>query len=354
MRTFIIFLISVALGVAVAVAWFNIRPSPVPESKNIELRAAMDIGSGATNMKVAKVDRNTDKIISIIFEQSIPVGYQKQLEQTGDDMFTRATMDEGIKAITALKEMANSYEVKKIMGVATAAFRQAKNSDAFVKEIKEKVGVDVKVISQDEEGFLAFSAAISKVPVPADKAVVWDIGGGSLQMTIQKEGNGYLVAKGGTASAPFKNMIIEKVEGKDLAQVMTPNPMSQEEMSKAIQMSGEIAIESINDEVKAKLKEKDTVVLAVGTLFNYGIRHLVDGKTEATRDELEKAVDKMEGLSDAELGPYVSNIAFADVGVSNPLLVIGFMKALGIEKVSILSVNNTDGALTYAPFWVEA
>lgn len=348
MRQLIIILISIFVGAALAVTWLNVLPTTA--IKNIELRAAMDIGSGATNMKIAKVDRNTDKIISIIFEQSIPVGYQKQLEQTGDDLFSRTTMDEGIKAISALKQMADSYQVKKIVGVATAAFRQAKNSEDFVKEIKEKTGVAVKVISQDEEGFLGFTAALSKVDVPADQAVVWDIGGGSMQMTLQKQGDGYLVAKGATASAPFKNLIIEKVEGKDPTMVHSPNPMSAEQMQQAIELSSAIAVQSINDEVKAKLQEKGTTVLAVGTLFNYGIKPLVNGEAVVSREALENAVDKMKGLSDTEL----AGGAFADVTVSNPLLVIGFMKALGIEKVTVVSANNTDGVLTYAPFWVGA
>lgn len=344
MKKIIVFLISVIIGLSLAFAWLHMAPTP---PSNIELRAAMDIGSGATNMKIAKIDRNTDKIISIIFEQSIPVQYQKQLEQSADNTFSRETMDQGIKAISVLKSMADNYQVQKVVAVATEAFRQAKNADSYVKEIKLATGVDVKVISQDEEGFLAFQAALAKAPVKSDKVVVWDIGGGSMQMTFQKKNDGYVVAKGGTASAPFKNLIIEKVEGKDPTQVLSPNPLNAEQMRKAIGYAGEIANETINSEVKDKLKEKDTVVLAVGNLFNYGIRSLVGGRADASREELQKAVDKMEGLSDKE----ISNDAFADVAVSNPLMIIGFMDQLGIEKVTILNVNNADGALTYAPFW---
>lgn len=344
MKKIITLLLCVVIGLSLALAWLHTIPY---SSSDIELRAAMDIGSGATNMKIAKVNPHTDKIISIIFEQSIPVAYQKQLEQTGDDLFNRETMDQGIKAIKVLKASADSYKVKKIVAVATAAFRQAKNNQSFVKEIKQQTGVDVKVISQDEEGFLAFRAALAKVPTPADQAVVWDIGGGSLQMTFQKKDGQYVVAKGATASAPFKNSIIEKVQGKDPTKVHSPNPMNKEQMQQAIQMAGMIAIQSIDPDVQSKIKEKGTEVLAVGNLFNYGIRSLVDGNPVATQYQLEKATEKMEGKSDSE----ISKDAFADVAVSNSLMVIGFMKALDIEKVTILDVNNADGALTYAPFW---
>lgn len=346
MRKLFLILVGIVIGIALAVTWSNLVPYSAPMA--VELRAAMDIGSGSTNMKIAKVDRNTDKIISIIFERSIPVPYQKQLEQSSDSTFNREIMDQGIKAIADLKKGAESYQVKKIVAVATAAFRNAKNAEAFIKDIHEKTGVAVKVISQDEEGYLSFNAALSKTPVSADHAVVWDIGGGSMQMTFQKNGDGYVVAKGTVASAAFKNMIIKEVENKDPTAVHTPNPMTGEQMKQAVQLADKIAAESVNDEVKAKLKENDTVVLAVGTLFNFGIRPLVHGQADATRMQLQQAVDKMQGLSDQQL----SGGAFADVTVSNPLFVLGFMNDLGIKKVTIVDVNNADGVLTYEPYWV--
>lgn len=359
MKKVILFLICVIMILGLAVGWLMTSPYCAPkaaavisESPDVELRAAMDIGSGATNIKIAKVDRRTDKIIQMLFERSIPVAYQKQLEQSPDGTFNRDIMNQGIKAIKLLKETADEYGVKKVVAVATAAFRQTKNGDSFIQEIRDTTGVDLEIISQDDEGLMAFRAAVAKTPISPEHVVVWDIGGGSLQMTAQKDNGELVVGKGSTASAPFKNYIISKIQGKDIATIHTPNPMNAEQMQQAIDYAASIANESITSEIKDRLKNKDTVVLAAGNLFNHGIRVLIhpkSGETTVTKAELLEAVHKMEGKSDVEL----SGDSFAEVAVSNPLLVIGFMNALGIDKVTIMDINNADGALTYPAFWEE-
>ena len=43
--------------------------------------------------------------------------------------------------------------------------------------------------------------------------------------------------------------------------------------------------------------------------------------------------------------------AYANVPVTNALLVLGFMQTLGIHQVDIKDINNSDGALLYPAFW---
>ena len=355
MKKVLFFFICLVLVVGVGVAWLVTSPYCAPKTlaatqQQVEVRAAMDIGSGATNLKVAKVDRNTNKIIQMLFERSIPVAYQKQLEKSVDGSFDRDVMNQGIKAIKALKADADQYGVKKVVAVATAAFRHAKNSESFMKEIVAQTGVDVEVISQDEEGIMAFRAALATTSISADRAVVWDIGGGSLQIAALRAGDELIVAKGGTASAPFKNYIIEKIEGKDAAIIHSPNPMNPEQMKQAMDYSASIANATINEEIKQKLQHKETVVLAVGNLFNHGIRSFVypsSSERTLTKEQLLQAVQQKAGMTDAQL----SSDSFAEVVISNPLLVLGFMEALSIDKLTIVDVNNADGALTYPAYW---
>lgn len=357
MKKVILFLIGTVMVLGVSVGWLITSPHCAPKIasevsgiSHIEIRAAMDIGSGATNIKIAKVNRDTDKIVQMLFERSIPVAYQKQLEQSPDGSFNRDIMDQGIKAIKVLKATADEYGVKKVVAVATAAFRQTKNGQDFIKEIRDTTGVDLEIISQDQEGLMAFRAALAKVPVSPEHAIVWDIGGGSLQITAQKEGEDLIVGKGGTASTPFKNYLIDTIQGKDSAIMHSPNPMNAEQMDQAIKYATSVANATINDELKQKLKDKKTVVLAVGNLFNHGIRALVHPKSDdmtVTREQLLQAVHSMEGKTDADF----ASDSFAEVAVSNPLLVLGFMNALGIDQITVIDVNNADGALTYPSFW---
>lgn len=310
-----------------------------------EIRAAIDIGSGSTNLKIAKVDPQTNKITFIYLEKSIPVPYQKHLENSVDQTFDPEVMNQGIKALNKLKGIAENYQVKKIVAVATAAFRQAKNSEQFVQEIGQKTGIQVRIINQDEEGIMAFRGALAVTSFEPNQVVTWDIGGGSMQLTTLTPEGTYFVDKGKTASIPYKNGIIQDIQHRDLKATHTPNPMTKEEMEQAISYAENLAQET-NPFIQNKIKEPTTQVLAVGSLFNFGIRPLVNHST-VQRTALEKSILPLANKTDAQLpgGP------LAEVAISNPLLVLGYMQGLHIEKLDIISVNNADGALTYPPYW---
>jgi exopolyphosphatase/guanosine-5'-triphosphate,3'-diphosphate pyrophosphatase len=337
-------ILAVILGILMLLFWLPTNQAILAKG---EIRAAMDIGSGATNLKIAKVDPTTDKIIAILFEKSIPVPYQKHLEQSTNNTFDQQVMDEGISAIKALKQVADEYHVKKVVGVATAAFRQSSNAEDFANQIKEKTGVPVRIINQDEEGILAFRGALALTSVDPNHAVVWDIGGGSMQLTTLSDEGTYLVEKGKTASVPFKNYVIENIQHKDLSKTQTPNPMNREELQAAIQYAENLAQSSTDPYIKAKIIKENTHVLAVGNLFNIGMKGMVES-SHVKRDALEKATFLWVGKTDEELP---GKGAIAEVAVTNPAMVLGYMEGLHIKQVDTVDVNNADGALTYPPYW---
>lgn len=343
MNRWVLLIGTIVLFIVISLVWPFTRSS----SDQVEIRAAMDIGSGATNLKVAKVDVKTDKIISILFDQSIPVPYQKHLEQSSNNIFDREVMDQGIRTIKALKEIADSHQAKKVVAIATAAFRQAENAPQFAQEIEQKTGVRVRIINQDEEGILAFRGAVALSPVNPQQAVVWDIGGGSMQLTTLTSGGTYLVDKGKTASIPFKNAIIQEIKHEDIKAVSSPNPISTEEAQAALGYAQQAA-QAANPFIKNKIKDANTQILAVGSLFNYGIKPLVNNQP-VTPNELHQAIEKFLNKPDQEL----PGGSLAEVAVSNPLLVLGYMQGLEIKKAEVLSVNNADGALTYPAYWEE-
>lgn len=342
------FLIAIILCAMIAFALYWI-PNPYPNlifKPNEEIRAAIDIGSGTTNLKVAKVNTQTNKIISKIYEQTIPVGYQSQLEHSGNNTFNQEVMNQGIQSIQTLKDAALMHQAKRVVGVATAAFRTAANGVEFANEIEKQTGVPVRVVDQDEEGILAFRGALALTAVQPEDAVVWDIGGGSMQLTTLSSQGTYLVEKGTLASIPFRNYIIQAIEKHDIKTVPTPNPMNQEVMDAAVTYAKQNSLLT-NDFVKNKIAMKGTHVLGVGNLLNRGVQPLV-GKDIIDQSELGKAVNGLVGKTDADLPE-----GHPDVIVSNAALIYGYMLGLDMKELHFVQVNNADGALTYAPYWDE-
>jgi hypothetical protein len=70
-------------------------------------------------------------------------------------------------------------------------------------------------------------------------------------------------------------------------------------------------------------------------------------KNPFTIEEFSSVISRLIGKTDADLG----GGDFACIEVSNALLVLGFMKGLKIEQMSIVDVNNAEGAMVYEPFW---
>jgi len=86
-------------------------------------------------------------------------------------------------AVKEMVEEARHHGALAISAVGTAVFRIASNGAAAVAAIKQSSGVEVEVISGDEESRLAYLAAKSAAPANVASVVVFDTGGGSSQFT---------------------------------------------------------------------------------------------------------------------------------------------------------------------------
>ncbi|MGK5595025.1 MAG: Ppx/GppA phosphatase family protein [Parachlamydiaceae bacterium] len=96
---------------------------------------SIDIGSGSTKFAIADVDTLTHQIENLLVEGSIPVPYQKHLKAF-DGSFDEEIRKLGIQAFKKLKDFKDQYQVQKAKAVATEAFRNAVNAEAFIEEIK--------------------------------------------------------------------------------------------------------------------------------------------------------------------------------------------------------------------------
>ena len=72
----------------------------------------------------------------------------------------------------------------KLDAVATEACRRAENGDAFLRRVKDEVGIDLRIISGKEEAELALKSCVPLISSDAEVAVVFDIGGGSTEVSV--------------------------------------------------------------------------------------------------------------------------------------------------------------------------
>jgi exopolyphosphatase/guanosine-5'-triphosphate,3'-diphosphate pyrophosphatase len=141
--------------------------------------AAIDIGTNSIHMIVVNV--MADLSFEVIDQEKAMV----RLGAGGLDgrMLTTEAMTAGLQALSKFRRLAESHGVEKILATATSAVREARNGGDFLRRIASTTGISARVISGIEEARLIHLAAMYGVDVGSARAVVIDIGGGSVEIT---------------------------------------------------------------------------------------------------------------------------------------------------------------------------
>jgi exopolyphosphatase/guanosine-5'-triphosphate,3'-diphosphate pyrophosphatase len=142
--------------------------------------AAIDIGTNSVHMIVVRV--RPDLSFEIIDREKAMV----RLGAGGLDgrALTPEAMGAALQALSKFKRLAESHQVDEVLAAATSATREAENGGEFLAEIERQTGIRPRVISGTEEARLIHLAAVYGVDVGSARAVVIDIGGGSVEITL--------------------------------------------------------------------------------------------------------------------------------------------------------------------------
>jgi exopolyphosphatase/guanosine-5'-triphosphate,3'-diphosphate pyrophosphatase len=144
------------------------------------LCAAIDIGSNTTRVLVAEPDGGQ---LRTVMEQRAYTRIGKASKHDGridDDKVAEVA-----EVVATQVRLAQEVGAEAIRTVATAAIRESENGDEVVAEISRVAGVPVEILSEEEEGRLAFIGATKTLGHPVDGDVeVVDVGGGSSEIVL--------------------------------------------------------------------------------------------------------------------------------------------------------------------------
>jgi exopolyphosphatase / guanosine-5'-triphosphate,3'-diphosphate pyrophosphatase len=144
------------------------------------LCAAVDIGSNTTRVLVAEPQGGQ---LRKVMEQRAYTRFGKDSKRKGK--ITPEKIAELTEVVTTQVRLAEELGAQAIRIVATAAIRESKNADQAARRIAEAAGVPVEVLSEEEEGRLAFIGATKTLGHPVDGEIgVVDVGGGSSEIIL--------------------------------------------------------------------------------------------------------------------------------------------------------------------------
>ena len=150
--------------------------------------AAIDIGSNAPKLFIAEKGKDgKPKIV-----ESVRANLSLGVDTYNNQVISEESITELCDILKRFKKKLLEYKVKDFRVVATSAVREAKNRDFVLERIRQRTGFDCEVLSNSEERHLHNIGLSESFPdfevLAKDKAIVVDMGAGSVQVTSYKAG----------------------------------------------------------------------------------------------------------------------------------------------------------------------
>jgi len=143
--------------------------------------AVVDLGTNSTRLLVAEVIGGR---VSELERRSTVTRLGRGVEANG------TLSDEGVEAVcetvAGYVELYEGLEAERVTALATSAVRDAANGEQFVGKLRERFGLEARVLDGDSEARLTYLGAVSGRPTPEPTLVI-DIGGGSTELVVGRD-----------------------------------------------------------------------------------------------------------------------------------------------------------------------
>ena len=145
---------------------------PSSRAERGEIVAVVELGTNAVRSMLARVKRGVG--FTVLDEARAPTRLGSV-----ERRMSRAAICATLDAVDAfVHEIASRHP--RLIVVATAAVREARNAATLLAAFRQRHGVEVQILSGEEEARLAALEAMFSLPVKCGRVV--DLGGGSLQV----------------------------------------------------------------------------------------------------------------------------------------------------------------------------
>ena len=254
-----------------------------------------------------------------------------------------ATVDRLRQALAGFQAEIESHSVEKVRVLATAAARELKNAGPLTALVHEVCGVDLEIISGEEEGRLGFAGASSAANSDGPIAVV-DIGGRSTEVIVGSEGDGVL----GTLSMPTGAARLSD----EFFELDPPGPSA---LSAALSVVA-LHFDDLSREVPlaATVLESGTVIGVGGTITTAAAVEIgmIDYDPDVINGfELSKAAAEdvfrtlaTEAAADRAFNPGLQADR-VDIIVGGMCMLVGLMRQFDVETMIVSEHDLLDGAL---------
>ena len=161
---------------------FNLPRLPsLPASSANHLLASIDIGTNSIHMAVVRIEPKLPAF-SIVAREKETVRLGDRDLDTGN--LKPELIERSIAALHRYQTIARGLAVDEIVAVATSATREAPNGREFIDRIHDELGLEVSIISGQEEARQIYLGVLSGMEFDRQPHAIVDIGGGSTELIL--------------------------------------------------------------------------------------------------------------------------------------------------------------------------
>lgn len=136
----------------------------------------IDIGSNSFRLVLYEVSEKGSLRLLDILKESVRLGADLQ----NDNNLNEDRMSKAVNTLKSFKNLCNSVGVNQIIAVATEAVRKAANKDLFIKKVLESTGIEVRVLTGEEEVFYDYTGVVNSLKI--GNSLMIDLGGSSTEI----------------------------------------------------------------------------------------------------------------------------------------------------------------------------
>jgi exopolyphosphatase/guanosine-5'-triphosphate,3'-diphosphate pyrophosphatase len=216
---------------------------------------------------------------------------EKIMVRLGQGAFLQGKLDRSaiqrtLAAFVRFKKIAGQYRTSKIIAFGTSTLREVSDRESFVEALKEKSGIELRVIPGSEEAQLIALGILSHEKIGKERIALVDIGGGSTEINIcqgRKILHGHSFRLG---TARLQQVFLKR---------SPPGQLSVDELRKAIRVE---LSEVMNAERWPKVNQ---VIGSSGTIR--ALAKLLTGSDSRTfpKEKLRGLINRISGMNTTEL-----------------------------------------------------
>ena len=283
--------------------------------------AAIDIGSNAARLLISEVtldvfgkpNFNKLNLVRVPLRLGFDVFEQGEISKQKRNMI--------METMKAYAHLLRAYNVEHVKACATSAMRDAGNSTDIIRKVKLETGIEIKVISGDEEASIIYENHIAENLDKEHSYLYIDVGGGSTELTFFNEG---------------------KLMYKESFNIGTIRLLKE--------MVNEDVWDEMKDHIRSNTKSK-LPMIAIGSGGNINKVFSLSKKKEGKPLTIELLKDYYKEFSSVSLQERINIYKLredrADVIVPALQIYINVMRWAGIEEINVPKIGLVDGLVQH-------